>query len=112
MRLPVLLVNHLQSPCQLCQQRVIFVSHRLFPSVLYSGQRYLFTQLFEHLCYLPLRAFRGLYQPLDPFQLDIIQTCVSCAACFGVFNGFNKRFLEVFVHLDREVDPIFVVHGF
>ena len=68
-------------------------------------------QLFEHLCDLPLRAFRGLCQPLDPFNL-VLQVCVSCAACFGIFDGFDKRFLEVFIHLDREVDLIFVVHGF
>ena len=34
-------------------------------------------QLFELLRDLPLRAFRGLYQPFDPFQLRILQTCVS-----------------------------------
>ena len=69
-------------------------------------------QLFEQLCDLPLREFCGLYQPLDPFQLGILQTRVSRAACFGVFDGFDKRFLEVFVHFDREVHLIFVVHGF
>ena len=112
MRLPVLLVDHLQSARQLCQQSVVFVGK--FPHLLgfYSGQGRMPLQMFEQLCNLPLRELRGLYQPLDPFQLDIIQTCVSCAACLGVFDGFDKRFLEVFIHFDREVDLIFVVHGF
>ena len=69
-------------------------------------------QAFEQLCDLPLRELCGLYQPFDPFQLDIIQTCVSCAACFSVFDSFDKRFLEVFIHFDRESDLIFVVHDF
>ena len=69
-------------------------------------------QAFEQLCDLPLRELCGLYQPFDPFQLRILPTCVPYAACFGVFNGFDKCFLEVFVHLNREVDLIFVVHGF
>ena len=102
MCLPVLLVDHLQSPCQLRQQCVVSVGK--FPLLLgfYSGQGRMPLQMFEQLCNLPL----------DPFQLDIIQTCVSCAACLGVFDGFDKRFLEVFIHFDREVDLIFVVHGF
>ncbi|WP_301202852.1 hypothetical protein, partial [uncultured Parabacteroides sp.] len=61
---------------------------------------------------MALRELCGLYQPFDPFHLGILQTRVSRAACFGVFDGFDKRFLEVFVHLDREVDLIFVVHDF
>ena len=65
-------------------------------------------QLFEHLCDLPLRELRGLYQPLDPFQLCILQTRVG----FGAFDSLDERFLEVFVHFDRESDLIFVVHDF
>ena len=108
MCLPVLFVDHLQSPSQLCQQCVVSVGK--FPHLLgfYFGQGSMPLQMLQQSCYLSLRAFRGLCQPLDPFQLDIIQTCISCAACFGVFDGFDKRFLEVFIHLDREVDLIFI----
>ena len=78
----------------------------------YSGQGRMPLQAFEQLCDLPLRELCGLYQPFDPFQLRILPTCVPYAACFGVFNGFDKCFLEVFVHFDRESDLIFVVHDF
>ena len=71
MCLPVLLVDHLQSSSQLCQQRVVFLGGR-FLSVLHSGQLDLFAYVFEQLYNLPLRVFRGFYQPLDPFGLGIV----------------------------------------
>ena len=100
MRLPVLFVDHLQFPSQLCQQCVVSVGKFSYLLGFYSGQGRMPLQVFEQLCDLPLRELCGLYQPFDPFQLRILPTCVPYAACFGVFNGFDKCFLEVFVHLD------------
>ena len=72
MCLPVLLVDHLQSPCQLRQQCVVSVGK--FPLLLgfYSRQGRMPLQMFEQLCDLPLREFCGLYQPLDPFGWCIV----------------------------------------
>lgn len=71
-RLSVILVDNLQPARQLLQQTVVFVRDRLFPLALHAGQGRMPLQLFEQLCDLPLRAFCGLYQSLDPLDLRIV----------------------------------------
>lgn len=110
MRLPIFLVDHLQSLSQLLQQHIIFVNYLPFLLGFYFGLGCMPLQVLQQLCYLPLRAFRSLYQPLDPFQLGILQTCVSCATCLGVFDGLDKRVFEIFVHLKRQGDLIILFH--